>query len=286
MNARRSLAFAAAASCVLCGCASTADRSAAVGLASMLTESGAPATPGQLRPLLRVTTPQSLPYRFGRLTYQVAPDLSALHSELEQNHPVLVQLRHRYVVLIDYVPLTNIMVVRAGHAKSQTLSAYDFAQQWENSQRWAMLVLRPGDLPAELSRQRYFDAAAAFERDARPESLALVFDAALRRWHDEPLAWAGRATAKLRAGNLIDAAHDYSTSLRIDGSNTGVRHELALTLLYLGCTHKAERQIDKISLSALQPAERALVEDSRGRIKARSQNLLAQEPPLCGQFSF
>jgi tetratricopeptide (TPR) repeat protein len=252
----------------------------------MLTASGAPATPEQLRPLLHVTTPESLPYRFGRLTYQVAPELSALHSELDQKHPVLVELQRRYLVLMDYDPQTNTLVVRAGRSKPQVLSAYEFVRQWESSQRWAMLVLRPGDLPAELSRQRYFDAATAFERDARPESLVLVFDAALRRWHDEPLAWAGRATAKLRAGNLIDAARDYSTSLRIDGSNTEVRHQLALTLLYLGCTHKAQSQINKISLSALRPQERALVEDSRGRIKARSQNLLAQDPPVCSEFSF
>ncbi len=284
MNIRCGLAFAAAAFCVLCGCASTPNRSAAVGLASMLTQSGAPATPEQLRRLLHVTTPQSLPYRFGRLTYQVAPDLSSLHSELDQKHFVLVQLQHQYVVLTDYDPQTNTMVVRAGHARPRLLTAYEFVQQWESSQRWAMLVLRPGDLPAELSRQRYFDAAAAFERDARPESLVLVFDAALRRWHDEPLAWAGRATARLRAGNLIEAARDYSMSLRIDGSNTEVRHEFALTLLYLGCAHKAESQIDKISLSALRPPERALVEDSRGRIKARSRNLPALDAPACAEF--
>jgi Flp pilus assembly protein TadD len=114
----------------------------------------------------------------------------------------------------------------------------------------------------------------------------LVFDAALQRWPDEPEAWAGRAAAELHGGDLLNAARDYSTSLRIDGSNSEARHDLAMALLYLGCTHKAQSQIDKIMVGALSSAERAVVENSRDRIAARSQNLVAQEPAACAEFKY
>ena len=266
-------------------------------MASVLTESSAPATADELAPLVAAGL-QAIPYRFGRFTYPVAPDLTALQAELDLHRNVLVRLKREYAVLTEYDAHADTMSVRSGPARTDAVTGKDTAMRtkvmstsafmvdWEAGQRWAILVLRPGDLPAGLNRQRYLQAAAEFEKDARPESSRLVFDAALQRWPDEPEAWAGRAAAELHAGDAMNAARDYATALRIDGSNTEARHDLAMALLYLGCTHKAQSQIDKIIVQALSSAERAVVENSRDRIAARSQNLVAQEPPACAEFSF
>ncbi len=148
-----------------------------------------------------------------------------------------------------------------------------------------MVVLRPGELPAAVSRNRYLQAAFEFEHSARPEDSLLAFDAALKRWPDEPLAWMGRAIARLQAGDRTAAVRDYQTSLRIDGSNAMARNGLALILLDLGCLREAQNQIDKIREYVLPDPQRTTIEAARDRISARSQPPILQEPPVCAQYA-
>ena len=269
-------------------------------LAIVLNASGAATTAAELEALLATPSPNTtmqarlltVPHQFARLSYRIAPDLAAVQAELEGGRPVLVRLnsgasllsKWRFAVVIGYNAPADTIVLRSAAARRQALPARSFMLTWSNADRWAMLVLRPGELPAAVSRDRYLEAAADFQPDARPQDAVLAFDAALKRWPDEPLAWIGRAGVRLQAGDLVAASHDLSTALRIDGSNAEARDSLAMALLDLGCIHKAQGQIDKIAETALPAAQRRSVERSRDRIADRSQNLLAQEPPVCAQF--
>jgi hypothetical protein len=317
--------FALATACVLSGCATrepallplfpggsssvelgappfypaTDHGSSAAALAMMLGASGVSATPAELTSLLDSRAPHdtlgtlaALPPRFGRLGYRIAPDLPALLVELGAGHPVLVQLSRgrsllsewHLAVVVGYDIRTDTIVVWAGKRDRQR--ARDFMRAWSNADRWGMLVLRPGELPAAVSTQSYLQAAIGFERHARPQDSLLVFEAALRRWPDEPLAWMGRAVARLQAGDRTAAARDFVTSLRIDGSNALARNGLAMTLLDLGCIHEAQNQIDKVREYVLADPLRATIEGSRDRISARSQAPAAHEPPVCSQFGY
>lgn len=273
----------------------------AAALAMMLTASGVSATPAELSPLLyspalhdTVGALAALPPRFGRVAYRIAPDLPALLVELAAGHPVLVQLSRsrsllsewHFAVVVGYEVRTDTIVVREASRRRRALRARDFMSAWGNADRWGMLVLRPGELPAAVSTESYLHAAIEFERHARPEDSLLVFEAALRRWPDEPLAWMGRAVARLQAGDRTAAASDFTTSLRIDGSNALARNGLALTLLDLGCIHEAQSQIDKIREYALADPLRSTIEGSRNRISARSQVPLVQESPVCTRFGY
>ncbi len=266
-------------------------------LATMLTASGASATPAELislvnsqRDSLRAEL-KELPPRYERLAYQLAPDLSSLLVELASHHPVLVRQNSgrsllsegHFAVVIGYDSRADTLLLRSGTTRRQVLSARDFMLAWSNADRWAMLVLRPGELPAAVSRDHYLEAAMEFEHDARPQDSLLAFDAALRRWPDEPLAWMGRAVSLEQAGDRMAAARDFETSLRIDGSNALARNGLAMTLLDLGCVQEAQDQIDKIREYVLPEPLRATIEGSRDRISARSQGPVLQEPSVCSQ---
>ena len=259
------------------------------------------ATPAELASLLdsrarhdTLGTLAGLPPRFGRLGYRIAPDLPALLVELAPGHPVLVQLSRgrsllsewHFAVVVGYDVRTDTIVVREASRRRHALRARDFMRAWSNADRWGMLVLRPGELPAAVSTASYLQAAIEFERHARPQDSLLVFEAALRRWPDEPLAWMGRAVARLQAGDRTAAARDFVTSLRIDGSNALARNGLATTLLDLGCVHEAQNQIDKVRDYVLADPLRSTIEGSRDRISARSQAPAVHEPTVCTQFGY
>ena len=110
---------------------------------------------------------------------------------------------------------------------------------------------------------------AAFERLARPQDSRLAFDAAVRRWPEEPVAWIGRGTAHYRGGDLDAAADDYTEALRLDDAQAGARNNLAMTLLDLGCTAQADELLENIDLTKLEEPVRAAVKDTRAQIGAR-----------------
>ena len=150
--------------------------------------------------------------------------------------------RWHYAVVIGYDANTETMLLRSGTTRRQVLSAGNFMRAWDNGGRWALVVLKPGELPAGADRNRYLESAAAFEQSASPQDARLAFDAALKRWPDEPLAWVGRGTAEYKAGNLQGAAADYAAALRVDASQAGARNNLAMTLLDLGCPREARER--------------------------------------------
>ena len=270
-------------------------------LAMVLATSGVTVTPAELTALVYTPTQrdtlqdeiEELPPRYERLSYPLAPDLSAILTELAAHRPVLVrQSRSRsmvaeshFAVVIGYDTPTDTLLLRWGITARRFVRARDFLLSWSNADRWAMVVLRPGELPAAVSRDRYLEAAFAFEHHARPEDSVLAFDAALRRWPDEPRVWMGRAIAQLQTGDRAAAVRDYQISLRIDGSNALARNGLAMTLLDLGCIREAQNQIDKIREYVLPDPLRTTIEGSRDRISARSQPPPLQDPPLCAQYA-
>jgi Tfp pilus assembly protein PilF len=149
------------------------------------------------------------------------------------------------------------------------MSAANFMRAWDNGDRWALVVLRPGELPAAPVRQRYLEAAAAFERVAAHADSAAMFTAAATQWPDEPIAWIGRGTARYRQGDLSGAAWDYRKALAIDGTQAAARNNLAMTLLDLGCPAAARVELARIDVATLSGTLQAAVADTREQIDAR-----------------
>lgn len=268
-------------------------------LATVLGASGVPVTAEALTPLVYIPgrhgslqiEMEAVPRKFGRLAYPLDPNLDAILSELDAGRPVLVLHnygiphfpRWHYAVVIGYDAETDTLVLRSGVTRRQTLSAANFMRAWDNGGRWALVLLRPGELPASADADRYLQAAAGFERVAKPEDARLAFDAAVRRWPEQPLAWIGRGTAEYRAGALSAAARDYEVALHLDGTNVGARNNLAMTLLELGCPEKARKQLEHVDEGTLRSPLREAVLDTRRRLAEATATRPPRHAEACEQ---
>lgn len=271
-------------------------------LATVLSASGVSTNLSQLTSLMYFPSKHvssqtelgTLPARFSRLSYPIAPDLSVILAELQAHRPVLVRqnsgrsllAKWHFAVVIGYDSSRDTLVLRSGPSRRQVMPASDFLRDWNNAERWAMLVLRPGELPAVANRDRYFAAAVQFSRSAPAADARLVFDAGLKRWPDYPAAWAGRAGVESKAGDVTAAARDYATAVRMDGSYASARDSLAMALLRMGCVHSAESELDRITESALPETLRTRVDGSREQVQSRAQQLTSGEPASCAQFTY
>ncbi len=264
----------------------TAHQCGPAALATVLGASQINVTPAQLEPQVYLpgrrgslqVEMQAAPRRYGRLSYRLQPELAAILAELDAGRPVLVLHnyglpiwpRWHYAVVVGYDGNHDRMLLRSGKTRRQSLSAANFMRAWDNGGRWGLVLLRAGELPAVPDKQRYLEAAAAFERVAAPLDAWAAFDAAVKSWPEEPVALVGRGTASYASSNLQQAASDYRAALNIDPAQTGARNNLAMTLLESGCPQAAGREIQKIDLTGLAAVMAEAVSDTRKQIDAQS----------------
>jgi tetratricopeptide (TPR) repeat protein len=239
-------------------------------LATVLESSGVHITPEELVP--RVYLParrgslqlemKAAPRDFGRLALILPRHLEAVIAELEQGRPVLVLHnygwrwwpRWHYAVVIGYDPDRDVFVLRSGRKPRELMRTRHFMVYWHQAARWAMVVLRPGEIAASADARLFLESAAEFERGATAADSLAAFDAAVSRWPGEPVAWIGRGTAHYRRGDPRAAARAYGEALKIDPAQTAARNNLAHVLLELGCPSRARRELARIDVASL-PAE-------------------------------
>jgi tetratricopeptide (TPR) repeat protein len=266
-------------------------------LATLLVASDAVTTPDALVPLVYLPARkgslqvemQAAPRKFERLSYVLSTNLDSILAELDAGRPVLVLHnyglpmlpRWHYAVVIGYDSARDRFILRSGVKRRDEWRARTFMVAWHHARRWAMVVLRPGEIPVTAHPKLYLEAAADFERGATPEAAMLAFDAAVKRWPTEAVAWIGRGTAQYRAGRLTEAARDYATALRVDGSNTGARNNFAQTLLDLGCPRSAREQLQAIDVATLQSPLREAVMDTRHHADLAARSSPGADPAAC-----
>lgn len=256
-------------------------------LATVLSASGAATSPDSLvdslfiparRGSLQVEM-RATPRGFARLALPLPRRPEAIVAELEAGRPVLVLHnyglpfwpRWHYAVVVGYDPAADEFILRSGVKPRQRMRTRRFMVAWHYAGRWAMVVLRPGETAALDDAKSYLEAAAEFERKAAPADARAAFDAAVRRWPGEPVAFIGRGTAEYRLGELAAAAGDYAQALRLDATQHGARNNLAQTLLDLNCPRRALTLLGALDEHALAPALRAAVLDTRRQAQAAAQ---------------
>jgi len=253
-------------------------------LATVLVASDSDTTPEALVPMVYIPARKgslqvemlAAPRKFERISYVLSRNLDSILAEIDAGRPVLVLHnyglpilpRWHYAVVIGYDAAKDRFILRSGVKRRDEWRARTFMVAWHHADRWAMVVLRPGELPVSATPKLYLEAAADFERGAKPEHALLAFDAAVKRWPSEPVAWIGRGTARYRAGQLAEAASDYAAALRVDGSNVGARNNLAQTLLDLGCPNRAREQLLPIDAGTLESPLRETVLDTRKQVES------------------
>jgi hypothetical protein len=187
----------------------------------------------------------------GRVPYVVPPKVEPLLASLAAGEPVLVLQKlgagpwpgWHYAVLIGYDLDANEFLLRSGTERRLTMSASKFLWSWDRAGRWSLLALTPGELPPQADASAYFEAAAGLEAVGRSDEAGLAYRAAMQTWPQSAVPHLGLGNLAHARGDYLAAAGEYRAAVERDAFDPVAAHNLAETLLVLGCPDKARAQI-------------------------------------------
>ncbi len=200
--------------------------------------------------------------RAGRIPYPIAAAPDALLDQLRAGRPVLVlqnlQTRHypawHYAVVIGFDAAANLLYLNSGRTRALAVEAPVFLRTWDWAGRWGIVVLRPGELPAQADAQEYIMAVADFEAVAGTAAAAPAWQAALRTWPREAAPYLALGNHAYAAGDLPLAVDYYRRGLHARGTDPALGNNLASVLGELGCP--------RAGLAVLAPLPQTLAPDS------------------------
>lgn len=116
----------------------------------------------------------------GLLAYPLRPQLEALLQQVAAGYPVLLRFNEgfgwmgmpRYAVLIGYDSKEQTLLLRAGNSRRWETSFSSFTSAWQSADNWAVLVLAPLQLPAQVDAQRWLQAADQLEGNGQSVAAA------------------------------------------------------------------------------------------------------------------
>ena len=266
-------------------------------LATVLAAAGVDSSPERLSPGLYLPARegslqielQGATRREGRIPYVLDPEPRSLLAELETARPVLVLQNLRtpgfptwhYAVLIGYDVERNELRLNSGPNAGLAMAAPRFLRTWDWGGRWAMVALRPGELPAAPDPARFLAAVADFESVAGDEAARPAWQAAAERWPGDPGPALAMGNAAYGRGELAEAARYFRAGLALDPAHPVLANNLASLLGEAGCPRAGE--------AILLPAAASLGGDSAWRpaLQDTLAELAAQpgrDPDRCADF--
>jgi tetratricopeptide (TPR) repeat protein len=265
-------------------------------LATVLVASGISVTPDELTG--KVYLPQregslqleliAAVRRYSHLPYVIDGELPAILSELNTGRPILVLQNlglasypiWHYAVVIGFDATRDEIILRSGDRRRLTMRTHKFMRSWEQADYWAMVVLRPGEMPASPDETRYVHAIAALESADQAEAAGVFYKTALSRWPDNTLALFGAGNIHYTQGNSEAAEAAYQRLLSLRPDHAAARNNLAHVLSERGCRQAAIAELDS-GLAAMGKADpmRQLLLESRSEILSSSVSTNATGAP-------
>jgi tetratricopeptide (TPR) repeat protein len=182
-----------------------------------------------------------------------------------------------YAVLIGYDADRNVAILRSGDRERLEMKWQRFAGAWHRGGRFAMTVLRPGEIPAHAEPARYIEAAAGLEAAGQRAAAAEAYEAAIARWPEEPLAWLGRGNVAYADGDRGAAADAWTRAILLNPKDAAARNNLAELLLEAGCLEESRRQVERATALAEGTSLAPAVADSRAKIEAAAATVVGCE---------
>ena len=190
--------------------------------------------------------------RAGRIPHVVQANPDALVAQLREGRPVLVLQnlltrsvpRWHYAVLVGSDPVRNRLILNSGTEQGLEMKAPKFLRTWDWAGRWAMVALRPGELPAQAEPAAYLSSVADFERVAGADAAHPAYEAALQRWPADPRVHLALGNTAYAAGKLEGAARHYRDGLAQAAAHPVLGNNYASVLGELGCRPEATKALD------------------------------------------
>jgi hypothetical protein len=224
--------------------------------------------------------------RHGRIAYVVPPDFESLLREVAAGRPVLVLQnlglarlpRWHYAVVVGYDRGSDMLRLNTGTRERRDVSRAAFVRSWALADRWAMIALVPGELPAAPDPIRFITAAAALEESGSLALAERAYVAAVDRWPRAPLPRLALANARLAQGDATGAEHILGEAVPTEPDDAAVRNNYAELLARRSCVAAARRVIEPARALAAGGPLAATVEATARALDGQSA---AHDPADC-----
>ncbi len=158
-------------------------------LASMLSEQRVRTTPGLLTKPLKLPDAQTamqgnmeqLAREYALVVYPLDKNLPALLTQVAAGYPVMVRFTEgrvwsepRYAMLAGYNRTKHTVLLRAGMERRLLMDFSAFESAWADAGSWAVLILSPGQLPAQVDKARWLKAANDLSQAGQEQAAAIA----------------------------------------------------------------------------------------------------------------
>lgn len=212
--------------------------------------------------------------RNGRLAVPV-DNLRGLLAEIAAGRPVLVfqnlglaiAPQWHFAVAIGYDLEARNLIMHTGTFERRPVALRTFEHTWRRGGYWALVALKPGEMPAMPDETELLRAAAGLERVERFEGAAVTYGAILERWPDSFAAWMGLGNARYAMEDLSGAEAAWRGAISTDPESAAPAwNNLAYVLQTLG-RHEEAIEAAKSAVRLGDPDDpnyRATLEDISG----------------------
>lgn len=161
-------------------------------LASMLGQQHIRITPGLLVKPLKLPGAEAslqdnmeqLAAQYGLMVYPLDTSLAALLTQVAAGYPVMLRFSDgtvwsepRYAMLVGYNRTKRTVLLRAGMERRRLMDFNKFESAWKDAGGWAVLILSPEQLPANVDKARWLKAANDLSRSGQEQAGARAIKA-------------------------------------------------------------------------------------------------------------
>ena len=161
---------------------------------------------------------------YNLVPYVIEPELDKLLAEVQAGRPVLVMQnlgvnwypQWHYAVVVGYNLQEESILLRSGEIERYVMSMQTFEHTWRRSKYWAVLALKPDELPVNADNWQYLKAIVAFEQTSNWSVLNQAYETGLQRWPNDRDLLMGYGTALYLQQRQADAQRYYEKVLSIE----------------------------------------------------------------------
>lgn len=185
--------------------------------------------------------------QYGMLVYPLEPDLADILAEIDAGHPVLVMqnlgfdwfAQWHFAVVTGYDPVAEELILHTGTRRANRQAVSVFYRTWDRAGHWSAVILPPGNLPATAQPLPYLEAAEDLEVTGQSEAAFYAYQAAAKRWPEQPAAHLGMGNIAFSGQEWVQAVKYYQATIESSPGLGPGWNNLAHALARAGCPQQA-----------------------------------------------
>ncbi len=217
--------------------------------------------------------------RYGRIAYELKPELIDILKEVNAGRPVLVLENYNagfsqtwhYAVVVGYDLNREEFISRSGVKRRETLSFNQFEYLWKQGGYWGVVALPLEELPATVNENRFEQSVLSLEQSGHHNHAKKAYQTLLSRWPKNLVGQIGLGNTSYALGDLESAKLAFMQAIHNHPETAMAYNNLAHVFADLGQMAEAIKTAEKaISLGGplLEEANATLTE-----IKLKAESL-------------